>query len=764
MAEKIVSPGVFTREKDLSFLPQGISEIGAAIVGPFAKGPAFIPTIIETQADFERIFGTPSGTYYTPYTVQSYLRESGTVTVVRVAGIGGYTQTSAILIRASSSTDEKIVAVLHNSKEGGSSLLGFSGSEITQSGDSTDFLIHSASIWAYSGSLSTGSADYVANVFGTDPLGSTEPYVYKHFKNILGDNFQSVSLTMDVISTTDQVFTNDATVATTPWIKSQLLGDQRFNLFRFHTHGHGEQENTQVKVSIENVKAAGSISGITYGQFTVVIRKYSDTDSKLNVLETFQGVNLDPNSPNYIARVIGDRYLTVNSSGKISEHGNWAKNSNYVRIEVKSSTDYPIASIPAAISQHTLPILAGVNDTLVPPVTFVTRSVDDTSTYSGLDFLRGDNKQYHAPLPVGASTGSNVLFALDSAGSGESGSTACGLDLTLTTTAEVNKRKFTFGFQGGFNGLSPNVPINLETSMSSANTQGLDLSSSTTSGSVAYAKAINTLQNKDEFDINLLVTPGVVRRLHTSTVTAAVSMVEARADCFYIVDLTAQTDTIAQSTTQADAINTSYAGGYYPWVRIVDVNTNRLLACPPSVVLPRVYAANDKAAAEWFAVAGLNRGGIIDAVSVVSRLTHAERDELYENRVNPIAIFPGQGVSVWGQKTLQQLPSALDRINVRRLLIGLKKFIASTTRFLVFEQNTSQTRSRFLNIVSPYLEQVQQRQGLYAFRVVMDESNNTPDVIDRNILYGQIYIQPAKTAEFIVIDFNIMPTGASFSQ
>ena len=147
---------------------------------------------------------------------------------------------------------------------------------------------------------------------------------------------------------------------------------------------------------------------------------------------------------------------------------------------------------------------------------------------------------------------------------------------------------------------------------------------------------------------------------------------------------------------------------------------------------------------------------------MLDRLTHGERDTLYENRVNPIAAFPGQGICVWGQKTLQVKPSALDRVNVRRLLINLKKFIASSSRFLLFEQNTASTRNRFLSIVNPYLEQVQQRSGLYAFQVKMDETNNTPDIIDNNQLYGQIYLQPAKTAEFIILDFNILPTGAQF--
>ena len=143
-------------------------------------------------------------------------------------------------------------------------------------------------------------------------------------------------------------------------------------------------------------------------------------------------------------------------------------------------------------------------------------------------------------------------------------------------------------------------------------------------------------------------------------------------------------------------------------------------------------------------------------------MTAGNRDTLYDANINPIATFPSQGVVVFGQKTLQKRASALDRINVRRLLIALKGYISQISDNLVFEQNTNTTRNSFLSQVNPYLESVQQRQGLYAFKVVMDETNNTPDVIDRNELIGQIYIQPTKTAEFIMLDFNVLPTGATF--
>jgi phage tail sheath protein FI len=323
--------------------------------------------------------------------------------------------------------------------------------------------------------------------------------------------------------------------------------------------------------------------------------------------------------------------------------------------------------------------------------------------------------------------------------------------------------QFVVAFQEGFDGMSPATPIYKGSEIIAGNSQGFDLSLATSSGSVAYSKHIAALSNTDEFDINMVVTPGVVRRLHPSVATSVLDMVEQRNDCFYIMDTTAAGDTIIDATRQANDIDSNMAATYYPWIKTVDINTNKLITVPPSVLLPGVFAANDRVAAEWFAPAGLNRGGLIGAVGVLNRLSQTEKDTLYEAKVNPIVIFPGIGNPVvFGQKTLQDRPSALDRINVRRLLLSVRKYIASTSRYLVFEQNTSTTRQAFLNIVNPYLTGIQQNQGLYAFRVVMDDSNNTPDVVDRNIMKGAIFLQPTKTAEFIQIDFNILPTGATF--
>ena len=263
----------------------------------------------------------------------------------------------------------------------------------------------------------------------------------------------------------------------------------------------------------------------------------------------------------------------------------------------------------------------------------------------------------------------------------------------------------------------------------------------------------------------MLVTPGVIHRLHSTITNHAISKVESRADALYIMDSAAYSDTVQTTIDTITNLDTNYVATYYPWVKMDDPSkSSGTIFVPPSVVIPGVIAFTDSVSHEWFAPAGLNRGGLTNVRMTKKKLTHTDRDELYEGRVNPIASFPGQGVVVFGQKTLQATPSALDRINVRRLLIRLKKFIASSSRFLVFEQNDSSTRSRFLNIVNPFLESVQSNSGLSAFKVVMDDSNNTPDVIDRNQLVGQIFIQPTRTAEFIVLDFSVLPTGAAFPE
>ena len=762
MAEKIVSPGVFTKENDLSFLQQGVADIGAAFIGPFKEGP-LVPTIVNSQAEFETLFGSVDDTYYTPLAVQNYLREAGTATICRVAGKQGYTEKAPLLLIAASGSFTGALGVLFNTSA--STNAGFTGTVVVDNDGSGDFSISGSVIGTYSSSIELADDNDIESVFGTSAYGAKKAYSYAFFKeNGFISNTSTYSLsgadgigtgsftgsftatTASVVVLADQKFsgsygTGDACEALTPYIQSQLISNTRYPLFQFETITAGNTANTKIKVGISNVKAAGTTNGTDYGTFTVVVRQFNDTDKKKTVVETYSNVNLDPNSPNYISRVIGDRKRTISSTCKITETGDWVNNSKYIRI-VNLDSNAPVQAVPFAHAAYQLPVTAGVYANLIPRVTFTTGSVVDSTKYSGIDLdNNGDNKIYMKPIPVSAGNGSNAVFSLD---------TICGLTLTSTTSTEIAKRQFIVGFQEGFDGFAPN-------------TNSSDIEPSTTAGKLAYGKHISALSNADEYDINMVVAPHVNRADHSSVFTSILDMVEQRNDAFFIADAGNASTSLSATITQAQAVDSNMAAVYYPWIKTIDVNTNKLITVPPSVLLPGVFASNDRVAAEWFAPAGLNRGGLIGAVSVLDRLTQSEKDDLYENKVNPIVQFPGQGIVVFGQKTLQDKPSALDRINVRRLLLTVRKYIASTSRYLVFEQNTSETRNRFLNIVNPYLESIQQRQGLYAFRVVMDDTNNTPDVIDRNILKGAIYLQPTKTAEFIQIDFNILPTGASFN-
>jgi hypothetical protein len=277
-----------------------------------------------------------------------------------------------------------------------------------------------------------------------------------------------------------------------------------------------------------------------------------------------------------------------------------------------------------------------------------------------------------------------------------------------------------------------------------------------------YVEAFQLLNNRDEFQFNVLLAPGLTLDTTGNAVSTMISTCESRGDAIAIVDTKLYGSNVASAATAAQGQSSNYAATYYPWIQLFSSGLGKAVWAPASTVIGGVFAFNDQVGAEWFAPAGLNRGGVPAVLRAERKLSQADRDTLYEANVNPLATFPGEGVVVFGQKTLQKKQTALDRVNVRRLLIALKNYIGQVGNNLVFEQNTNVTRNRFLSQVNPYLESVVQRQGLFAYKVVMDDSNNTPDVIDRNQLVGQIFIQPTKTAEFIILNFNVQPTGASF--
>ena len=809
MAERIVSPGVFTRERDLSFLPQGISDIGAAIIGPTKIGPAFTPTQITSFQEFEEVFGAVDSRFYTPYTVEQYLRSAGVVTIVRVLGLGGYTVDSVRLgsFEASTGATSSLAILapsLGTSATADLSETALSGSNEVNTNSSFTLVVSGSGVTAetYSLSFTTSSANFIDKVISSDPqstksgANTSSVYVYKVFKQKAStlNSVASASVTVGNAGNNRLNFEGSTTFDSSgnagtwtgnkdyqfgqsPIIQSQLINSTRYSLFRIYTRSHGTDVNTTYKTKILDIKPDTDIAGSDFGTFSIQVIKHGDEI----ILEQYDNLTLDPASPNFFAKRIGDRHIEIDSNGKLTNYGDYPNISKYIRVGdfadmiVDGVFKYPKSVVPMGHDKLRNPV---PGTTEIPAVQFKTDQTNvngtfDSSVAFGIDlisdFIKDDNVQYLAPIPVGSGNGNNVTMSLEDQDGNDDASvlgstfSSASEKITLSLSA-IGQRKFIVPFQFGFDGQNPAREYKTGANIVGNNTMGFDLSNATKSGSVAYKRAINSISNPDEFDINLLVTPGVVHGLHSTVTNHAISKMEARADAFYLMDATGLNDTIQTVVNTVKTLDSNYVGTYYPWVKILDRDTSRPVFVPPSVVIAGVISNTDAVAHEWFAPAGLNRGGLTSVTEAKTRLTHAERDELYESRINPIASFPGQGVVVFGQKTLQSKPSALDRINVRRLLIRLRKFIASTSRFLVFEQNTQALRNRFLNIVNPFLEQVQSNSGLSAFRVVMDDTNNTPDVVDRNQLVGQIFIQPTRTAEFIVLDFVVQPTGATFPE
>jgi hypothetical protein len=436
------------------------------------------------------------------------------------------------------------------------------------------------------------------------------------------------------------------------------------------------------------------------GTFTLAIRSGNDNTAQPNYLETWPNLSLDPNLPNYISRVIGD-YKPVY---KLDTDG-----SPYIDI----TGSYVNASQYVRVKSVIYPIVDSI-----------------------------DNNGNFKSGSINAISGAPNSGSLPSLGSG-----------SATSLLGNTGGAFAGGVPATTLGSNYNELIG-DGASTSANIQGFMPAD--------YITAFNLLANKDEYRFNVLLAPGISLDTSGNAISTMIATCEGRGDAIAVVDTKKYGAVISAAATAAAGQNSNYAATYWPWVQLYSSGLGKSVWAPASTVIGGVYAFTDQVAASWFAPAGLNRGGVPSVLRAERKLSQNDRDTLYTSNVNPLATFPGEGVVVFGQKTLQKKSTALDRVNVRRLLIALKDYIGQVANNLVFEQNTNVTRNRFLSQVNPYLESVVQRQGLYAYKVVMDETNNTPDVIDRNQLVGQIYIQPTKTAEFIILNFNVLPTGATF--
>ena len=780
MAETLISPGVLARENDQSLVTAQPLTRGAAIIGPTVKGPVEKPTLVSSYSSFQTIFGSTleSGsqdyTYLTSIAANNYFQQGGTSLLVTRVTSGSFDPALSTTIQnnVESTTAGLAGNLIGDYTSGGTG--GDKGTFTTVASNTTPNngatfsitvgeltnLIATQNVTADSAFVGGTTIGAVAGPFtvaitsvsgGTqqDGTGATltittdgggaagalvsvvvanagSGYVTGNILTISAadlvtagftacdkdlqftvedDNLLNGVTAINVIEdgagyAKDDVLTIAAAAIGTPTADLVItLTDSSIvnqNAFVLETLSEGLIMNNTSPVGADTggtelpngALASGSADNLRWeigavntasGVFSLFIRRGNDNNNQKVILESFNNISLDPFSPNYIARAIGDVTSNVVVAGDgsgtyLQESGSYPNVSNYVRV-----------------------------------------------------------KKVNAPTP----------YYFDNNGVAKTEFTA--------SLPQLGSGSFDQGVGSNLNTVSYN---RFYEQIDSVNTQGVI--------GTDYTNAINLLANQDEYQYNVISAPGLYYSNYAVQCNLIKNMCISRGDAIYVMDLVPYNTAIATVNQNAGAIDSSYAAAYWPWLQTIDPSSGLLVYVPASTMIPGVYAFTDASSDPWFAPAGITRGGLGAVVRAERKLTSANRDTLYEANVNPIATFPQQGVVVFGQKTLQKAATALDRVNVRRLLITLKDYISQIADNLVFEQNTIATRQNFLTQVNPYLESVQQRQGLYAFKVVMDETNNTPDVIDRNELIGQIFLQPTKTAEFIILDFNVLPTGATF--
>jgi hypothetical protein len=790
--EIFVSPSVITREIDASFVPAGVASIVGTAIGLTQKGPAFTPVRILNYDEFSARFGGLNPNYYTNYAVRSYLRNASSVYTIRILGkstvtlgkavqiafpASGTTQ-SITAIGPSANTSNVVFAVLRSRVS--------SPANLSYSGNYSNCVISSGTE-SVTVSFDSTSENYIRKVLGTNSTTAysgdslTAWYVDSVFDFATALTAGQGSISGSLTAANAVEVTNYKTISGgyshggTPYIVSQNFSGRVYPLFKVHALSDGDASNYDVKITITNVQTVDS-SGrpLEFPKFDLLVRDLADTDRRPVIYETFSGLSLDPTSKNFIAKQIGDKYQTVDLTQdppEIVDNGNYDQKSRFIRVEVFEG--YPNTARPSGFQGFP----KGASPKLIPAMPYKTNHLDSNGEVNsnqtmGVDFLnysaKGINDRIKSSVTqidaggsyTAASDAGLLLFATTAettSSSSSLSSTYTFVDISSTGSNYQQRIRLSLPLYGGFNGYSQE---------STAKTLQVDGSLT-----AAYLDAAKIISNTRLFDTNLVVTPGINSSTPGNIADRILQVVEERGDCFYILDLAANNGvdngldtTIQQAVDEAANYDSSYAASYYPWLQIYDSENDRLVWVPPSVEVFGAYAYNDRVAQPWSAPAGFTRAALNNVRSVRKRITTSHSDTLYAGKVNPIVKFANEGIVIFGQKTLQTAASSLDRVNVRRLMLEIRKVVASMAKFVTFEPNDPQTRQNLTAVIKPYLERVQQLRGIEEFRIIFDDTTTTADLVERNTIYGKIHIKPTKTAEFILVDFILSRQGASFSE
>ena len=728
MAETLLSPGVFVSENDLSQITQGPVAAGAAIVGPTVTGPVNIPTLVTSYSQFKALFGASfiSGgapyEYLTSISALNYFEQGGDSLLVTRVASGSYTSATASIANRS-------IAVAGASPNASINTTGFTAAD---TGSGIAFTIVDTNNNYY----------YLAGAaFGFDYNTYSSTLDYGYFSPAAGAGYNINQWTASLISlvNTNSELSSLINIASsgTSLIISSSAG----------TGGNGIKLYTGIYIGQVTGSAVvkATLSGGTTNTPNVAFDLETITQGEVmnnngSLASTVNGALPSGSSANIRWEVVGadtgsgvfsliirrgDDYennkTILESWNNISLDPNQP---NYISYVIGDAKENPVLENGSYYLQ--------ISGSYANKSKYVRVRNVYTPTPNYLNQYGQPFPQYTASIPtVGSGSAQGTFGAATGRVWGSFGKSALNLFEAIKTTVAIEAT----------NGAQSNV-------------QGVFVGD--------YAIATSLLLNKDAYDFNVIYAPGVNTQNAPTVVSDVLNISQTRGDSIAVIDLASFGQNMSTVIQRAQTYDNSYGAAYWPWVQISSRETGKINFVPASTLVPAVYEYNDKVSAEWFAPAGLNRGGMSTVLRPERRLSVDDRNMLYTAKVNPIATFPGVGTVIYGQKTLQSKASALDRVNVRRLLIALKRYIGQIGETIVFEPNTQVTRNKFLNQVNPYLESVQQRQGLYSFQVVMDETNNTPDVIDRNQLVGTIYLQPTRVAEFIQLDFNVLPTGTTF--
>ena len=638
-------------------------------------------------------------------------------------------------------------------------------------------------------SLDTTSSKYITKVLGTDVYDKSYSdfplYVHEVYPNLLAKAYEKgyiLGLSLDEAYELDgNNFLTQWDTPASPMVVSEVRGGAVSDLFQVITISDGEDANNQVKISIINID-------LDTTEFDILVRDFIDTDINQVVIEKFSRCSMNPDSVGYVGRKVG------------TSDGEFELRSKYIMLSM--ADNHPSDAIPAGFKGFTSN--TSFSGTTLGSALFKTiyYSAGDVTGYeaNGLPITSSGDKVKKVSLGLSSQFGydNDLLkykgtsadgvtygFHLSSQAATITGSTPSGYAYQSTPynlegtdkglLSNISYRKFTFAVAGGFDGwdiyrsgrtnnddyvFGKSIYVSGHTTGSK---DGVFSSAVGNSDYYAYLQGIETFANPEAVDINLFATPGINFYNHSSLVSQAIDMIEnERADSLYVINSPNVTGTTASDDIvellDNLSIDSSYSATYWPWIQIRDTDNATQLFIPPTGEVLKNIALTDNVAYPWFAPAGYSRG-LVNAIKATKKLTLDERDTLYKNRINPIATFADTGTIVWGNKSLQVKESALDRINVRRLLLRARKLISAVAVRLLFEQNDEQVRNEFLRLVNPILDSIKKERGLNEFKVTV---SNDPEDIDANTLRGKIYIKPTRALEFIDLEFVITPTGASF--